>query len=374
MNYIFVILGRGLVFCTVILSVDKIIADESKLELFPFSVEAKISTDFYHSPNQTTPYDTLQSSISFSWSNGLWQIEQATESIPKFVRAARGTNVTATRIMNCKRVPDGVRYYSLFQNSANEAAKGHLPVVEVIPTAFPPINFREQLLSWLALCPNPELPIVSSNQMQRFTSQRRLNEADNVGNYHASYLETNAFFLSDLSISDNGVIKHLDGTVRHREPPFAEGFIDFHFRTLETTNVNGVLFPKRAELRLLSPLPNAKNQDDSWPVLVCSLNVEQIRSENVEFQSPKLNFFVRDSRIPTKPGLIPLRYIVTNDVFAPKANKRLIALASIKEKNLPAKNGSAHIKQLVIRWVVVCVAVLPLIVAVWFKLKTTNKK
>jgi hypothetical protein len=328
----FDILGRGLVFCAVILSADRIWADESKQRIFPFSAEATISTDYFRPPDGTSPSETMQFSVSFSWSTGLWQIQQATKSVPQFVRAVRGTNVSATRVIDCKRVPDGVRYYSLFQNTDKQATQGRLPVAEVLPTAFPPINFRELLVCWLALCPNAELPIVSSNQMRRFTSQRSLYAADNVGSYHASYLETNAFFLSALSISDNGVVKLHDGTFRHRQAPFADGFMDFRFRTLETTNVNGILFPKRAELRLLSPLPNAKNQDDICTRLVCTLNVKQIRMEAVGFQSAKTRLFARDSRIPHEPGHMQLRYIVTNDVFDSKTNAWLIKIASTLEK------------------------------------------
>jgi hypothetical protein len=234
--------------------------------------------------------------------------------------------VPTTTVIDCKRVPGGVRYYSVFPNTESEAAEGVLPFVEVLPTAFPPINFRELLLCWLALCPNAELPTVSSNQMRRFTSQKRLDEPDNVGEYHASYLETNAFFLSDLSVSDNGEVHYLDGRVRHRPAPFAEGFTDFHFRTLETTNVNGIAFPKRAELRLLALGSGETNQDNSWATLVCSLDVTQIQAPPAPSKSRNMTLFVSDisdKRPFPEPGPFPRPYIVTNDTFPLRRNEHV---------------------------------------------------
>lgn len=374
MKIYFDFVGKCLLVCIIFCGTSQIFANETNSGLFPFSIKAIVSADIYRRPNQTNPSDSVQSSVSFSWSNGIWQIEQVSTSVPKFVTAARGTNVSPLRIMNCKRVPDGVRYYTLFTNATTQAADDTVPIVKVIPTPFPPINFREQLLSWLAFCPNPELPVVSSNKIQRFTSQLHLNDADNIGDYHVSYMDTNGFFLSELSISDSGVVKHLDGTTRRRDPPFADGFIDFRFRTLEVTNVNGVLFPKRAKLELLSPLPNAKTQDDSWPMLACSLEVEQVDCDEVNFKSPNLTFFVSDDRIPKKPGLLPLRYIETNDVFVSKTNKRLVALASIPEGKPLIKNKGAMSKLSLVRWILLTVAIAPLVIVICLKIKQQLKQ
>jgi hypothetical protein len=65
-----------------------------------------------------------------------------------------------------KRIPDGIREIITFPSTANETnPKNWSPSAIVRSDSFPSMGQQQLFLPWLSLCPNPELPLVSSNRI-----------------------------------------------------------------------------------------------------------------------------------------------------------------------------------------------------------------
>ncbi len=304
----------------------------------PFQVQASV-TNAEYSLNAPGEPDAVGVHISFTYSNGVWEIEETASSYPKSL-LKHHKPVSASRLLNCKKVADGVRYYSRFFMKDGTPTTQGLPLATVTSNAFPPVAFKELLLPWLAFCPEPELPIASPHRMKEFTSDEMLSHPENVGDYSAKYLESNAVVLSELNIADNADADPMTGNIRHRGPPFR--FQDFHFAVLATTNLDGLTFPSKAIIRLMSPLPNAKAEQEQWTTFVCTLTVDSIRIGAVS-NSPPISMIAQDLRISTPDGRSPLQYRVTNDNYAAKTNKRLVKLASITPQRVPPPRTAVRI-------------------------------
>lgn len=188
----------------------------------------------------------VEAKLSFYASNGWWQVQLSNYATPPQLMS-----------MNAMSIPGGVRHLIYFLGAKT-------PSTEAVPLNFPPPGIAGGLFeAWLALCPDPKLPLIDDREMHRFLMVPSapfgvLKDAINHGAYHARYLEPGGVFLAALDSSNDGarLVWHPDkNEIGRYAPPLADGFKEFEYRVLETTNIQGLAFPLRSVLKRFGPDP-----------------------------------------------------------------------------------------------------------------------
>ncbi|WP_150107625.1 hypothetical protein [Pedosphaera parvula] len=239
----------------------------------PFVAEAKITRKVVRH-GQTTPYWETEGNAVFSYSNGWWQAELNYKNPKEHSPAAE----------YFRKVPGGVSSYIMFTSKSKTEAV-------VCPLAFPTAGNTELFAFWLSICPKPELPLIDGKRIRRFPlipncrdSLDIFNHPQNEGYYTASYLKPGSAFLSNLNITNNGVTLDIEVAangevetkiIRHGAP-FDKGFNELSYQLLETTNLNGIVFPARAVLKLMTPNWKGKDREDLHVAQVVELTVTRI--------------------------------------------------------------------------------------------------
>jgi hypothetical protein len=224
----------------------------------PFVAEGSIST--------SNRFSATEASFSFFSSNGWWQLDLTNFTMPPQYKS-----------QDCMSIPGGVRHYTMFDSATSSA------LAEACPIDYPPPGIAGGMFqSWLCLCPNPKLPAIDDKRMHRFLMVPSapfdvLKDSVNQGEYVATYLEPGRVFLSALTITNDGVRIDWDpgkNEVWRFPAPFDSGFRELAYQVLESTNIEGIAFPRRAVLQHFGPDPEHRNKLSV--VMNCEIEVSKI--------------------------------------------------------------------------------------------------
>lgn len=293
----------------------------------PFVAEGRLSTQSFRTERTNLNYKT-EADVFFLYSNGWWQVEV------KYLNPGTGT----PSIHNCMKIPDGTRTYMLFEGDTRTG----MTTAEACPNAFPPPGRPEMLVTWLSLCPHPELPLIDGKRMRRFINLPHyrpdvFNHPQNEGYYDVKYLNRgnrgNAF-ISELDVTNNGFSIELnvvgsgdvEGEILRLPAPFKNGFTELQYKILESTNLNGMAFPLRAVYKRFSPNWGGKDRDDLRVGLLSELIVKRISFSEEDVarrRSAPATLIAYDARPPNLPKNITVSYRVHNDQWKPLSDPEI---------------------------------------------------
>jgi hypothetical protein len=223
------------------------------------------------------------------------------------------------------KIPDGVREFIRSEGNADSV----IPSALVTPVAFPMPGNAHSLLTWLSFSPHPALPLIDGRKMRRFLDVGGfgfgldlLKHPQNEGYFAANYLKPGGVFLSELNVTNNGVNLEFGGSLTNEvkpfPSPFENGFLDFQFEVLATTNFNGIVFPIRTVLKHFYPNWWTYPAYDFFTASQSELVVKRISFSASDLANrppspPELAAF--DHRPPGIPEGQNVYYTVTNDVW-----------------------------------------------------------
>jgi len=308
----------------------------------PFTAEGLVSTEVRRIPLNTNSVLNSDGKFLFSYSNGIWQIQftYLHQDYPPQLSFLAGRLPAMT---DDKRIPDGIREIIFPDKTNSVTADGRRisPSSIVRSDKFPSIGSHELFLPWLSLCPNPELPLVSSNLIHFIFQPELLDNPKNEGGFKESYIGPENQFLSELVASNNGTMFLSDGTTMdYSEPALANGFVEFSYKVLETTNCQGIIFPLNAVLYQYIPLQSGKSPEDLWPEIITKLSIEQIDigGHKLSLKPVPARVVALDQRLGLKNGLT-MNYDVTNDQYYSLTNSRMEQLADFYRHHVVNKAG-----------------------------------
>jgi hypothetical protein len=300
----------------------------------------------------------------FIYTNGVWDIQIAyghylhpTLRIPD---PAEGT------LLDCKRIPDGIRQIALFRGDTNH------PYAVAQRGSFPAFLQRELFLPWLTLCPDPQLPMVNSNLIRFDFSAEFENEPGNQGRFDRVNLAPDDFFISKLDVENNGTF-FMSGLGPQQYPgAYKDGFREFSYRVTATTNVGGIEFPTSSLLISYAPAPGGRSREDLYASVVVRLAVESISlsGQASNFVSMPNHLIAADSRPPGLKTQAPASYEVIDDTWAPVTNSRLERLAAMM-RNAHTNDDALSGHRRIVLYILLCVTVIP--VAVYWINRSNNK-
>jgi hypothetical protein len=245
-------------------------------------------------------------SFEFAYSNGWWQVE---------VGPGAGLGFNAAKIV------DGMRWFV-----RTEPTPGVYDMAYAEPVTYSPVSYRELFATWLALCPNPELPFVGTNQLAPFAlditpwnAGARKAERPPM-RYNATYVAP-ASVLSTLDIHNSGAWVDDEGTIRAH--PFS--FRELAYVAASTTNWNGLTLTTAGTL-----MGFYIHYEKATPPSVAQLWSALVRVQEIlPFDATKLRraparLVAEDMRIPGAARGEGANYIVTNDVWKPKNDRDLL--------------------------------------------------
>ena len=344
----------------------------------PFTAEGIVSWEAF-SPFQTNYTDKVEGNFLFSYSNDVWQI-QLTYLKPTNINLQAAGNIAGTMI-DLRRIPDGTRIIITYPTNAYSLGMNRK---EIDPSAiatidkFPNIGQQELFLPWLSLCPNPELPLISSNLMPFILDPLVLDNPKNEGRFKLSHIEPEKQFLSELVVTNNGLVFLSDGSTLKLSGLFTNGFVQFSYKVHDTTNINGISFPLYTELNQFAPSPNGTSPEDIYPSIISRLNIKQIDvgGSHLNLSPVPTNLVALDYRPPGLNNKISVNYNVINDQWYSLTNKFIRQLAnhyrswSINKIKWEDKHSTNRV---IVLAVIVSLTLVPLIGFIW-KTKTNNKK
>lgn len=306
---------------------------DSGIPPFVFTAEGRLLTQGFWPTRTNRNYQT-DASVVFVYSNGWWQV-QATYSYLHLTNQSE-------MVQNCMRIPDGTRSFVLFKN---RTSAGLTTMANASPDFFPITGKTELLIPWLALCPNPELPVLDRKRMRRFINlpdyrPNIFNAPENEGFYQMEYLAPENVFLSELVITNNGFDIELNvekdpledkGKMLRVTAPFDNGYTEFRYKVIESTNLNNITFPVRSVCERFYPYWGEKGQNDIRIRLRSELTVTKISfpAKDVEHRivAPS-EMIATDDR----PG-VSVTYRVHNDQWKPISDPEIARLARQNRKN-----------------------------------------
>jgi hypothetical protein len=306
----------------------------AKDDIAPFTARGAVLTEVFQKAGATNATFRMEREACYSYSNGWWWVELKGNSgsfQTNIFHKPISAEQLAGSMTDCRNLSDGVRLVITTRKALGTAAVSNIAMMAFVePTAFPPPEMNDLFVCWLTLCPNPELPVIDGNKMRRLISAKFLKDPKNQAEYALKYSGPGNVFLSELCITNDGVVPIHDGTLRKMPPPFDKGYPEFEFKVLETTNWNGLVFPLRSMLHKYVPLPGATNRDDLFPSVTARLNLESFHAgfERPEVDLTRSKLIANDNRLPHLPQTASIRYIVMNDQWLPATNPALAQLAA----------------------------------------------
>jgi hypothetical protein len=266
-------------------SISSALAEGTNDVIPPFMAEGSVSTEIFASNGSTSVFQN-EGNFLFSYSNGVWEIQVSPKNTE--LGNIKGIDPKKFRktIINCKRVPDGIRYFVTRAIVDTNQFVGSVPQAIVEPIPFPPPDKTTLLACWFSLCPKPDLPIINSTQVHRFLLVNLFKNPDNVGNYSKAYLEPEHLFLSKFSITNDGTMFVSETEKIKLDPPFENGFEELDYEVVESTKFNGFSFPSETVLYGFAPKINAKDRYDVYQRAVTHLKVEKVEFESVANMKP----------------------------------------------------------------------------------------
>jgi hypothetical protein len=230
---------------------------------------------------------------------------------------------------------------------------------DACPLPFPPPADLDAFIPWLAMCPNPELPVTNDERIHRFTDSGRcpielFNDPRSTGTYGLEFLDDTKGFISSLHITNNGVridaSPAADGSweveYTPHPAPFDRGFVEFSYEVLETANHNGYRVPQRAVAkRIFATYPPRLYEN-----AICNLellSVEGLNPEAAAGLTRAERLLVKDLRPPALPN--PITYLITNEAWkGTSAPAIALAAKTVRELEPVSPPGSMIAKALFI--------------------------
>jgi len=296
-----------------------------------FTAAGFVSSEFHKQPFVTNNIITSDGKVLFLYSNGVWQIQfvyqhyhQPPPNIPGHPELDI-SNEMIGEMIDVKRIPAGTREIVTIPAKADENKPANLsPSAMVWSNTFPDIGRQELFLPWLSLCPNPELPLINSNQIHFAFNPKLFDSPKDAGEFKASYIEPEKQFLSELTITNNGKGSTSDGNTSEYPAPYNNGWFCFSYKVLETTNCEGINFPLKAVLYRYSPLPNGKSPEDTYQEVIATISIQQIDigGRNLTLVPVPATVVALDERFGLPDGRT-VNYGVTNDQWYSLTNSRL---------------------------------------------------
>jgi hypothetical protein len=336
----------------------------------PFIAEGTVSWQgFDESPTNIVAVSKTEGKFLFSYSNDVWQVQFVYQTnycslVPM------GQNITGAMI-DVRSIPDGIREIDTFP--ANPAAPS-VDKNDVHPSAiattnrFPEWVSQEVFLPWLSLCPQPKLPFVNSNLMRIHFDREVLDNPKNKGRFQLTYLEPEKQFLQELSVTNPGMLFLADGGTRDLPYPYKNGYCQFAYKVVETTNCGGLVFPFISTLYQFTP-SSAKPLGKLYPAVISQLQITRIDIYGRELRLAQVPYdLVALDRRPT--GLVndvTVNYDVINDQWPSTTNGRLKRIAQMVRREsakLPEHNEEYGRKRLIIITILAALTIVMLIASV----------
>jgi len=303
-----------------------------------FTAAGFVSTETHlKKPLYTDNIITSDGKVLFMYSNGVWQIQcvfQHFHEPPLNIPGQSELDISSGMIgqmIDIKRIPDGTREILISPNEANKIkTANYSPSARVQSDTFPNIGEQELFLSWLSLCPNPELPLINSNQIHFAFNPKIFDKPRDAGGFKASYIEPEKQFLSELTITNNGKGTGSDGNTFEYPAPYNNGWFCFSYKVLETTNCDGINFPLKAVLYRYAPLPNGKSPEDTYQEVIATISIQQIDigGRNLTLVPVPATVVALDERFGLHGGRT-VNYVITNDQWDSLTNSRLQQLGKM---------------------------------------------
>lgn len=340
----------------------------------PFKAEGHIDLAFF-SPEDAQPLWRRQVSVTMAYSNGWWQIDTTHTTSPAQLMklADRHDLPTQTLHQSYMRVPDGVRFMSTPAHRPFNDESVDLHLASVCSLFFPSPASLPAFVSWLALCPRPELPI-EREKIHRFVDAgpcpvELFEDRRTLAPYDISYLNEGASFLAGLSITNPGVsidaFPNANGgwevQYRQLEPPLERGFAEFVYSVEETVEYKGYRMPSRAMAKRI-----AASGATLYDQVVCHFNLLHLAELNARASDALARpqrLLAQDFRIPDLPA--PLTYYVTNESWRPISHPDIAADADF----LRGSAGKPGRGRLLFLLTLACLVLLPVIAVAYRRLQ-----
>lgn len=342
----------------------------------PFTAKGTVLTEASRlNAGRTNIIMSTENEVFFSYSNGLWRIDLECKSgsipMPASAHMDASQKQLAGILVDCMNISDGIRYVITHRIATHTNV---LRMAFLEPTKFPPPENNDLFLCWLALCPNPALPLIDGSTMRRLITVDFLKDPKNQGEYALQYLAPDNVFLSELCITNEGITPMHDATLMKRSAPHDQGHLEFAYKVLETTNWHGLVFPLRSVLHKYIPVAGATNRDDLFPSVTACLNIDSIQAgaESPWIDLTKLMLIAMDNRLPHLPGQTPTRYAVTNDQWPAATNPALVKLAAAYKARYPHDSAEMTAKKRhMVVMILVALTLAPL--GIFIRYRTTAK-
>jgi RNA polymerase sigma factor (sigma-70 family) len=320
-------------------------ARKDKMQVF--AAEGHLSTVFYRSQSDTNEFIKTEGKVLFLYSNDVWRTQFTYEDHvqPKGLMPDIPNEKIIGQIMDDKRVPDGMREI-LVPPPSVELNPKVMTAAMVQSNQFPSWGSLS-FVPWLSLSPNPELPLLDSNRIHFAFQPELYGNPQNEGGFFAKYIEPEKRFLSELIVSNNGVGFGPEGRIFQYPGAYTNGFVQFSYRVLETTNCNGMIFPLKAVLSQFTPAMNGQSPEDLFAVAVTEFNIQKIDvgGRHLTFAPIPNPVLALDSRPPGLNKDITMNYLVTNDQYLALTNERMEKLARIYRQAVVANRKAQPRRQ-----------------------------
>jgi RNA polymerase sigma factor (sigma-70 family) len=293
-----------------------------------FAAEGFVSSIFYRNSSDTNNFIKSEGKVSFVCSDDVWRIQFTYQKYIQSGGPSSDDEQIIGETLDNKRVPGGIRKI-LIPPPSMKFNPGVFTPAFVRPDQFPEWGYHELYVPWLSLWPNPELPLTGSGRIHFAMEPELYGNPRNVGSFFASYRAPDGF-LSELVLTNSGVRFTSDGRAIECPEPYKNGYVEFSFKVLETTNCGGITFPLKTVLTQFIPSPKGKSADDLIAVSTTEFSVQHIDigADHLAFVPLPDRVMAFDTRPPGLSG-DGMHYNVTNDQYFPLTNPRLRDLAKI---------------------------------------------
>jgi hypothetical protein len=284
-------------------------------------------------PTDTNWVSETKGRFAFSYTqSNIWQVQFTYEH---FLDHSVPTASDPTgRMIDFLRISGGTRFFIGEETNVHTAmlrGQHWMPSATTSPLPFPTMALQATFVPWLALCPQPELPFVDAGHIRFNFTPEYLNDPRNAGEFAMQYLNLKTGILARLDVTNNGLIfQHNESPVQLPEP-YKEGYEQFSYLVLETTNFSGITFPLEAVFRQFAPLPAGKSRDDIYPAVVTHMKINQIDTISRALTLTPIPGVIEalDSRPTGLVGGITVNYLSTNDSWLSVTDKQLAAYANV---------------------------------------------
>ncbi len=319
-------------------------ADDTNNVASPFQFKAKLKVRSSQFKPDGSRIFTIENTVMLSFSNGWWAVD------------ATQLQQDGKRVVQCAMViPGGVRRYNRFpddfRNDVDADGNMVTTVAAACPLPFPPPICDALFVSWLSLCPRPKLPIIDATHIHRplFVTERDsdiINDDQNIGTYSMTYI-AGGDFLSDLRITNNGNYVKLEqsnggfiASYVKFAPPLDQGFLEFKYSLLVTTNYHGVVFPAEAVVERIVSAFDPKYPNKTYTNVITEVQVLTIGELGDQMTGDEVSpakMIADDFRPANLPEKVAVSYWLTNDGWKPASDPQIAGLVKLKLRGVESE-------------------------------------